>query len=37
METYAARYEYDIEDDLKMLSMLDVVVRLAVLMLIAVW
>ncbi len=37
METYAARYEYDIEYDLKMLRMLDVVVRLAVLMLIAVW
>ncbi len=37
METYAARYEYDIEHDLKMLRMLDVVVRLAVLMLIAVW
>ena len=37
METCAARYEYDIEDELKMLRMLDVVVRLAVLMLIAVW
>ena len=37
METYAARYDHDIEFDLKMLRVLDVVVRLAVLVLIAVW